>query len=213
MTTTAQHAPTAHAEQHLGTYGLLRMDITTNPADGSTTYRTRAAHVHGSVVLSPGTGLSDPTDPDHTWSPDLLILFGTEPATPAHRRADPLTVNGIELARLSRVFFEDIDAGAPVPTFRRDKNTSLVPLPPATGRHAEAVLGAVVAHWRARPDREVLEDTGRQIAAAHWLEKYTADLHKLDQTLSETRAARDRTARRAEALRAALADAGHTTAA
>lgn len=213
MTITAQPSPPAHAEQHLGSYGLLRMDITTDLDDVSTTYRLRGPHVTGSVVLSPGTTVSDPTDPDRSWSPDLHILFGTAPVTPAHRRADPLTVNRIELARSSRVFFAHLDAGSPVPTSRRDKNTNTVPLPPATRRHAQAVLAAVVAHWRASPDREALEDAGRKIAAVYWLTRYSKDLHQLNQTLTETQAARDKTSRRADALRAHLASTERAAAA
>ncbi|WP_073226961.1 hypothetical protein [Streptomyces sp. NBRC 110465] len=212
MTITLEPPQTMHHEEHLGQYGLLRMDITTNPADGSSTYKLRAPHVHGQAALSPGTLLADPTEPPRSWAVDLLILFGTEPATPAHRREDPLTINGIALASLTRVFFERVDAGAPVPTFRRDKNSNAIPLPPATGRHAAAVLGAVVAHWRARPDREVLEAAGRRIAAATYLERYTKELRQLDQTLNETQAARVRTSERVETLCALLPATEHAAA-
>ncbi|MFE7135929.1 hypothetical protein ACFVIM_34265 [Streptomyces sp. NPDC057638] len=204
MTITTEQPPAAYAEQHLGRYGLLRMDITTNPADTRSTYKLRGPHVHGHAVLSPGTRLADPTEPPRPWAADLLVLFGTEPATPAHQRADPLTINGITLASLTRVSFERLDAGAPVRTSRRDKDSNPVPLPPATRRHAEAVLGAVVAHWRTRPDREALERTGRQIAATNHLETYNKELHRLDQVLSDTRAARERASRRIAALHAAV---------
>ncbi|MEU3904213.1 hypothetical protein AB0F20_10375 [Streptomyces goshikiensis] len=199
MTATAP-PQTLRAEQQIGIYGLLRMEITTNTSDAATTYHCRAPHVTGHLALTPGIALTDPTAPTRAWSPDLLILFGTEPVTPAHRRGNPLTINGVELSGVSRVIFQDIDDGATVPTARRNKNSNPVPLPPSTRRHAEAVLGAVLTHYRSRPDRPLLETAGRQLAAAHWHEQHAKDLHRLDQELHHAQTARDHTLRRVAIL-------------
>ncbi|MEV6957221.1 hypothetical protein [Streptomyces sp. NPDC051183] len=200
----APSSRSTHASQHLATYGHLDMDVATNTADGTTTYKIRAPHARGHLVLVPGAAAPDPTEPARAWRPDLFVHFGTEHPTQLHRQ-DPLTVNGIALTGPSPVSFESLDNGSTVPTKRPDKNTNPVPLPPATARHAEAILGAVIAHWRTQPDRPALEDTARRTAAAHWLQQHTDDLNLRELELGRAQAARDKTLRKIQELQAIAA--------
>ncbi|MFF4924329.1 hypothetical protein ACFY4B_27405 [Kitasatospora sp. NPDC001261] len=205
-----------HQEQrHLGSYGLLRFTTATDLTTGTCAYKLTGPHVRGIATLVPAAATADPTDPneqDRRWQPDLLIFYGAEPVAPHRHRADPLTINGVQLGSITRVSYDQVDRGDPISARRPNKAGHAITLPPATRRHAEAVLLTVVDHWRARPDLAELDEAAQRANAPRWLaeqlkklDQHDERLAELDNEVSYTRTARRLTIDRVRQLRALAA--------